>query len=78
MTVTRWGIIAPGRIAHTFTQDLRLVPDAELAAVGSRSLDRAEAFAREYDIARAYGSPCTSGRSPPRSRPASTSSARSP
>ncbi|HRI98280.1 MAG TPA: Gfo/Idh/MocA family oxidoreductase, partial [Nocardioides sp.] len=38
------------------TQDLRLVPDAELAAVGSRSLDRAEAFAREYDIARAYGS----------------------
>ena len=45
----RWGILATGKIAHTFAQDLALVPGAELAAVGSRSMAKAEAFAREYD-----------------------------
>ena len=54
--VTRWGILGPGRIARSFAQDLRLVPDAELAAVGSRSQARAEAFAREQGFAAAYGS----------------------
>jgi len=53
---TRWGILGPGRIAHAFAEDLRLVPDAELAAVGSRSQPRAEAFAREHGFAAAYGS----------------------
>jgi predicted dehydrogenase len=56
MSTTRWGILAPGRIAHAFTRDLQLVPDAEAVAVGSRSSDRAEAFAREHGIARAHGS----------------------
>jgi predicted dehydrogenase len=56
MPATGWGILAPGRIAHTFTHDLRLVPGAELAAVGSRSLERATAFAREHGIDRAHGS----------------------
>jgi len=53
---TRWGILGPGRIAHSFSQDLRLVPDAELTAVGSRSHARAEAFAQEHGFAAAYGS----------------------
>src|SRR5262245_35239466 len=53
---TRWGIMAPGRIAGTFARDLALVPEAELAAVGSRSLDRATAFAKELGFAAAYGS----------------------
>jgi predicted dehydrogenase len=53
---TRWGILAPGRIAGTFARDLALVPDAELTAVGSRSLDRATVFAREFGFASAYGS----------------------
>jgi predicted dehydrogenase len=53
---TRWGILGPGRIARSFAQDLRLVPDAELNAVGSRSLARASAFAREHGFAAAYGS----------------------
>jgi predicted dehydrogenase len=53
---TRWGILAPGRIARTFAQDLRLVPGAELAAVGSRSQERAAAFAEELGFASAYGS----------------------
>ena len=44
----RWGILATGKIAHTFASDLALVPDAELVAVGSRSLARAEEFAAAY------------------------------
>ena len=54
--VTRWGVLGPGRIARSFAQDLRLVPDAELTAVGSRSHERATAFARELGFAAAYGS----------------------
>jgi predicted dehydrogenase len=53
---TRWGILGPGRIAHAFARDLRLVPDAELAAVGSRSRARAASFADEHGFAAAYGS----------------------
>ena len=34
---------------------LRTVPDVEVVAVGSRSFDRAEAFARRHGIERAYG-----------------------
>jgi predicted dehydrogenase len=44
----RWGILATGKIAHTFAEDLALVPDARLAAVGSRSFDRAHEFAEDY------------------------------
>ena len=33
----RWGILATGGIAARFTEDLRLLPDAEVTAVGSRT-----------------------------------------
>jgi predicted dehydrogenase len=56
MTTTRWGILGPGRIARSFAEDLRLVPGAALAAVGSRSASRAAAFAREHGAERAHGS----------------------
>jgi predicted dehydrogenase len=52
----RWGILATGGIASTFVEDLKLQPDAEVLAVGSRSKEAAEAFAGRYDIPRAYGS----------------------
>ncbi len=48
METIRWGVLAPGRIAHSFAADLALVPDAELAATGSRSLERATEFAAAY------------------------------
>jgi predicted dehydrogenase len=51
-----WGILATGGIAHTFARDLALVPGARLAAVGSRSLDRARAFADVHGAAAAHGS----------------------
>ncbi|SHL09357.1 Gfo/Idh/MocA family protein [Actinacidiphila paucisporea] len=52
----RWGILATGGIAATFTEALATVPDAEVVAVGSRSPEGAKAFAERYGIARAYGS----------------------
>jgi predicted dehydrogenase len=55
METIRWGVLAPGRIAHSFAADLQLVPDAELVASGSRSLERAERFAAEHG-GTAYGS----------------------
>ena len=47
-TPIRWGILATGKIAHAFARDLLQTPGAELAAVGSRRLASAEAFAAEY------------------------------
>ncbi|MEX6686948.1 Gfo/Idh/MocA family oxidoreductase [Danxiaibacter flavus] len=46
----RWGILGPGRIARKFASDLKLVEDAELVAVGSRSLSSAEAFAKDFPV----------------------------
>ncbi|MDR7251499.1 putative dehydrogenase [Nocardioides sp. BE266] len=45
---TRWGIAATGRMAAAFATDLALVPDAELAFVGSRTPDRAAEFAGQF------------------------------
>lgn len=52
----RWGILATGGIAATFTEALRTMPDAEVVAVGSRSAEGAKTFAERYGIGRAYGS----------------------
>ncbi|MEU4397958.1 Gfo/Idh/MocA family protein [Micromonospora orduensis] len=54
--MTRWGILATGHIASRFAEDLRLVPDAELVAVGSRAVDSAQRFADKHGAKRAYGS----------------------
>jgi predicted dehydrogenase len=53
---TRWGILATGTIAGTFVNDLALLPDAEVAAVGSRAPDAARRFAARHGIPRAHGS----------------------
>jgi predicted dehydrogenase len=52
----RWGILGPGWISEKFAAALRHVPHAELYAVGSRSQERAGAFARKHGIQRSYGS----------------------
>ncbi|WP_067438594.1 Gfo/Idh/MocA family protein [Nocardioides jensenii] len=46
--MTGWGILATGKIAHSFARDLREVPGARLAAVGSRHAERALVFADEF------------------------------
>jgi predicted dehydrogenase len=48
MDTIRWGILATGNIAHSFADDLRLVPGAEIAAVGARRQESADTFAEEY------------------------------
>ena len=53
--MTRWGILGPGRIAHKFAQDLLTLPDAQLYAVASSDQQRADEFAKEYNIPHAFG-----------------------
>jgi predicted dehydrogenase len=52
----RWGILAPGWIAGQFAAALRKGTRQEIVAIGSRSLDRARAFADEWGAPAAYGS----------------------
>lgn len=57
MTTVRWGILSTARIAAAaFIPALRTVRGGELAAVASRSPERAEAFAAAHGAARAFGS----------------------
>jgi predicted dehydrogenase len=51
----RWGILATGTIANAFASDLALLPDTEIAAVGSRSQEAADRFAARHGIPRSYG-----------------------
>lgn len=52
----RWGIIGPGRIASLLIKDFLYVAGAEAVAVASRSTERAQVFASEHGLRRAYGS----------------------
>lgn len=52
----KWGILGAGWIASQFARDLAHAQDVELTAVGSRSKEKAEAFAEKFGFARAYGS----------------------
>ncbi|MET7847220.1 Gfo/Idh/MocA family protein [Streptomyces avermitilis] len=51
----RWGILATGGIAAAFAADLVDLPDAEVVAVASRSVESAKTFAERFGIPRAYG-----------------------
>lgn len=44
----RWGIAGTGAIAESFASDIRFVANAELAAVYSRSQEKADAFAARF------------------------------
>jgi predicted dehydrogenase len=56
MKKIKWGILGCGRIAGKFASDLKLVEDAELVALGSRSMEKARAFADSYPAKNIYGS----------------------
>lgn len=52
----KWGILAPGKMSAKFTRGLKLLENAELYAVGSRDLERAHLFAKDYGFKKYYGS----------------------
>ncbi len=50
-----WGILATGWIAELFTQDL-ITSNLKVAAVGSRSTEKAQTFAKRFNIPNAHAS----------------------
>ena len=56
MSPIRWGILGTGWIARQFAEGLGELPEAQLLAVGSRTLAAAQEFAQAYRVPRAYGS----------------------
>ena len=51
----KWGIIGCGNIANKFASDLALVDDADISAVASRTVEKAQQFARQHNASNAYG-----------------------
>jgi D-xylose 1-dehydrogenase (NADP+, D-xylono-1,5-lactone-forming) len=54
--VVRWGILGPGSIAARFMRNARAAAHSEVVAVGSRTPERAAAFAATFGISRAHAS----------------------
>ncbi len=52
----RWGILSTAEIATKVVAGMHDAENAEVVAVASRSLDKAEAWAAAHDVPRAYGS----------------------
>ena len=51
-----WGILGAGKIAGKFATDLATLPEANLYAVASRTLAKAQDFANKYHFEKAVGS----------------------
>lgn len=54
MSKIRFGIVGTGCIAHRFAEAIKNVPQAELAAVASRSEEGAEKFGDEFNIPKRF------------------------
>ncbi len=54
--ILRVGIVGAGRIAGVAAKTLQDVPECEVHAIGSRSQEKAVAFAQQWGIEKAYGS----------------------
>jgi len=52
----RWGILGCGTIAADFAEDIVLTKNCEVLAAGSRTSQKAKAFAKKFGIKRWYGS----------------------
>ena len=46
----RWGIMGTGTIASDFVRVLQALPDAEVAAIGSRTAERAASFSETLGV----------------------------
>jgi predicted dehydrogenase len=56
MEKIRWGILGTGKIAKAFSKGLSFVPDAELVAIGSRSVNSANKFGDEFGVPHRHSS----------------------
>lgn len=54
--VLRVGIVGAGRIAAVAAKTLNAMQECEAYAIGSRQQEKADAFAREWNMPKAYGS----------------------
>lgn len=50
----KWGILGCGKIANKFASDLKLVEDAELAAIASRNPEKLATFSKEHRPVQAF------------------------
>ena len=50
-----WGIIGLGKIAEKFATDMQKVSNSKIYAVASRTLEKAETFAKKHQATMAYG-----------------------
>ncbi len=51
----RWGILGAASIAEAVAPAIASLPNARLEAIASRSMDRAQAWAKRHNVARAFG-----------------------
>lgn len=56
MPCINWGILGAGSISRKFCYGLKLLKQARIHAVASRTLDRARDFAQEFGAAKSYAS----------------------
>lgn len=54
MEILKIGILGAGKIAHEMAKTVHCMEQAEIYAVASRSLEKAQEFAKQYQIANAY------------------------
>ncbi|MFB9079423.1 Gfo/Idh/MocA family protein [Flavobacterium procerum] len=52
----KWGIVGLGNIAHQFAADLLLLDNMILSGCASRNIEKANEFASQYNISKAYDS----------------------
>ena len=52
----KWGIMGTGRIANVFCETLEKMDEMQIYAIGSRSTDKAENFAKKFNADKSYGS----------------------
>lgn len=56
MKKVKYGIVSTAQVVPRFIDGVRLTDNGEVAAVSSRTLEAAQAFAMKHNIPKAYGS----------------------
>ena len=52
--IIKWGILGSGRIAHEFAEGLKVLPDAKLEAVASKTEGKAESLGKMFGVKNIY------------------------